>query len=215
MIMSFGAKKNTVLSSIIFIYLSLSIIFVLPIIIYILFFPGKEVVFLTPLAATFNFNFNIPSLVFLTVSISLVMVIDIIFIQDSENLKKNRIINEVFPDETKLYSKFIVSFLSGFFEEIFFRGYLFYLPSLFLGELFYNKAVYIVVIVLISVIFGILHITQGKTAAALSGAVSIIFFISIKLSSSIWLPIIYHFLFNFIQLSVVLPYNRKKSRVSI
>jgi len=215
MIISAGAKKNTILLSIIFIYLLLSIIFILPVIIYQLFFAEKRIPLISPLAAAFNLNFDIRSLIFLTVTMSIVMIIDVLFIQNSENLKKNKTIDDIFPEDTKLHLKFIVSLLSGFFEEIFFRGYLFFLPSLFLGELFYNRAVYISIIVTISIIFGVLHINQGKSAAALSVAVSIIFFISLKLSSSIWYPIVYHFLFNFIQLAFILPYNRNKSRSSI
>lgn len=215
MIISAGANKNTILLTIIYIYLALSIVFALPIIIYLLFFHGKDVIFLTSLAAAFYFNFDLITVIFLTVSMSLVMTIDLRFTQNTEKFKKNRTINDIFPEETKIYSKFIVSSLSGFFEEIFFRGYLFYLPSLFLGKLFYNSVVYITVIVLISIIFGLLHINQGMSAAALSGAVSIIFFISIKLSSSLWYPIFYHFLFNFIQLAFILPYNRKMSRANI
>ena len=134
----------------------------------------------------------------------LIFIFDIFFYNNSENFKNNdRNITLLIGVKHNAFLNLILSLLSGYFEELLFRGYFFLLLSLLIPNIYIN-------ILIVSITFGFLHITQKKSGVILTTIISIIFFISIIISKTILYAMIFHALFNFVELSIIYPYQKRK-----
>lgn len=97
-----------------------------------------------------------------------------------------------------------LALLSGFTEELLFRGYLlFLLVKLLVMPPFLG-------VVIVSLLFGFLHVNQGKTAFFVSTLVSGILCYFVLSTGSLVIPFVFHAGFNFIQLYFVLPLQKKR-----
>ncbi len=151
-----------------------------------------------------KFKFHLLTLFLLSVLLFLFLLLDSIIYRDKENFKDlEKNITALIGDKNNIFLNFILSFFGGYFEELFFRGYLFLLFKLFIPNIFVN-------IFIISAIFGFLHITQKTFGVIFSFSVSVLFFISLLLSKTVIYAIFFHIIFNFIELSFIFPMKKAK-----
>ncbi len=168
-------------------------------------------IFIKDVRFLLKFKFSLSSILFLGFTLIIFILLEFL-ITNKENDKKNiKQIEIVFGKHPNILYLFFICLLASYFEELFFRGYLYlFLKNLFSIFINNNFAINIIIIVFISFVFGILHISQGIAGFIFSFIASITFFISIIISSTIIYAIIAHFVFNFIELTVIIPYKRKK-----
>jgi membrane protease YdiL (CAAX protease family) len=158
-----------------------------------------------------QFKFDILTIFFLLFVFGLILVLDIFFFKDEEHIKKNiKNIEILLGEKNNILLNFILCIFTGFFEEILFRGYLYFLIFMVLNIIFPFIVAVFISIFIVSVLFGFLHITQGKIGFIMSALISVIFFVSIIISKTIWYAMVTHFIFNFIELSFVFPSQKKK-----
>jgi len=130
--------------------------------------------------------------------------LDIFIIKNRDTFENNyKNITNLIGNKHNIFLNLVLSFLSGYFEELLFRCYLFLLLNLIIPNIFIN-------ITIISIIFGLLHITQKSIGVILSFVISIFFFLSILLSNTVIYAMVFHGLFNFIELSFIFPYQLSK-----
>ena len=200
---------------IILIYSLSSFFLIIPIVVLEIFNPTNNLPVISEIRNLMIFKVNLISIIFLLLVLTTILLLDIFFFNDKETFQKNcNIYSNLFGKKKNITVIILVSIFSGLFEELLFRGYLYEL-IIFLIPL---KQIFIIidilVITILSILFGFLHISQGKAAALFSGIASIVFFISIKLSSTIWYAVIFHSLFNFVQLFFITPFLIKKMALS-
>jgi len=63
---------------------------------------------------------------------------------------------------------------------------------------------------IISIIFGLFHIVQGFKAFLLSVLISVVFFITVNFSGTIYYAIFSHAIFNFIEIRFIYTYKIEK-----
>ena len=186
-----------------------SVILTIPILIFIFF--KIDNLYFKNIIDILIFKFNLFTVIFLIIVFILIMVFELFFF-DKESFENNlRNIELLLGEKNNIFLNFILCFFTGYFEEVLFRGYLYYLVLILSKSLFFGN---ILSIILISLIFGFLHITQGKIGIIASSIISIIFFISIVISNTIWYAIIFHFIFNFVELSFIFPYQKRMEKKS-
>lgn len=159
-----------------------------------------------------KFNLNIKVLILLISASTVFFIYDIFLFYNKNQLKKNIILFEqIFGNKTNTGLNLILSILSGYFEELFFRGYLYYFLINVIQKINFFNVNYLVIILIIfvSIIFAFFHIVQGNEVLIISFLLSILFFISIKLSSSIWYAISFHSIINFVELTFIIQYQKK------
>ena len=192
-------------------YISGTVLATLPLIIY-KFVKFQSIIFYN-LINILYIKFNFMTILISFFSIIFVIFFDIFFLKNKDQLKKNIIIIEqIFGGEINIKLNFILSILSGYFEELLFRGYIYFIliRILEIKGIINNFYADLIIILFISLFFGILHVVQGKEAFLISFLISIILFISIKISSSIWYAILTHSIINFIEFTFIIPYQKKK-----
>lgn len=156
------------------------------------------------------FNFDLRSIIITIFSITIIILLDIIyFLNFKYKNRNNTLINKLFEKRNFVLDP-VFSFLTGYFEEIFFRGYLYLLLLITISNIININEITIslIVMIFISIIFGLFHLTQGLIAFFLSLVMSMIFFLTIKISGTIWYAIIGHALFNYIEITFVLPWQK-------
>ncbi len=192
-------------------YISGSIILTLPVILFKIFSINLKII--NNIYEILHFNFNSITILFLFFSISILFLYDIFFYKNNNQLKKNIILLEhIFGTKTNIKLNLLLSFLSGYFEELLFRGYLYYLllNIIIIKDYYNNIYAELIIFFLISLLFALFHVIQGKEIFIISFLISIVFLISIKLSSSIWYAVLTHSIINFIELTFIIPYQRNK-----
>ena len=191
-------------------YISGTVLATLPLIIY-KFVKFQSIIFYN-LINILYIKFNFMTILISFFSIIFVIFFDIFFLKNKDQLKKNIIIIEqIFGGEINIKLNFILSILSGYFEEILFRGYLYLsLIRIFKINDINNFHTELILILFISLLFALFHINQGKTTFIISFLISVIFFVTIKLSLSIWYAILTHSIINFIEFTFIIPYQKKK-----
>jgi membrane protease YdiL (CAAX protease family) len=159
----------------------------------------------------FVFKFNPLMIIILAVLFGIIIMIDCDILIKSETVEKNvRNIEILLGQTNNIPLNFVLCLFTGYFEETLFRGILYSFILIFF-QLFVQGTVPIVIsVALTSMIFALFHITQGKIGLIASFIISIIFFISIFITRTIWYAVAVHFLFNFIELSFIFPYQKKK-----
>jgi membrane protease YdiL (CAAX protease family) len=194
-----------------FFYITGSLLLTLPIIIYKLFQSKSTII--NNLINIFNFRLDIITILLILSSIILIIFYDILFFNNKNQLSKNLIlIEQIFGKKFDIKLILVLSLLSGYFEELLFRGYLYFSLNRILEVINIFNAFYsdLIIILFISILFALLHIIQGKEIFIISLLISIIFFISIKASNSIWYAVLTHSIINFIEFSFIIPYQKKK-----
>lgn len=185
----------------IFFYLFGSLILLLPIFVKLLFRLNN--IFLDQLISIIQIKYSFISIILL-LSVTIILITYDLLTTDEKMFRKNeKNIIMLLGNKHNIILNFVLCFFTGFFEELFFRGYLFILLSLFINNLF-------IIILIISSTFGILHLTQGLKGVVLSSIISIIFFLSVLISQTIWYAIIFHIIFNFLELTIIYPYQKLK-----
>lgn len=195
----------------IFFYVTGSILVTLPLII----FQRLQIksIIINNIINMLNFKLNILTILILFLSITIIILFDIFLLKNKSQLKKNIImIEQIFGEKINIKLNTILSLLSGYFEELLFRGYMYFflIRILYKNGFINNLYIELIIISFISSIFALFHMVQGKEAFFISFLISIIFFISIKLSSSIWYAILAHSTINFIEFTFIIPYQKKK-----
>ena len=192
-------------------YISGSILVTLPLIIFQI-LQSKSII-INNIINILHLKFNITTILLLLLTIILIILLDIFFLRNKNQLKKNiTMINQIFGTKLNIKLNLLLSILSGYFEELLFRGYIYFIliRILEIKGIINNFYADLIIILFISLFFGILHVVQGKEAFLISFLISIILFISIKISSSIWYAILTHATINFIEISFIIPYQKKK-----
>jgi len=195
------------------IYLSGTIILVLPLI--ILSFIKHNITFFNILINYCSFKISIITIIILSITTLSFFIYDIYFNNNFNQIKKNiYLINNIFGLKKTILKVTLISLFSGIFEELLFRLYIYNLILLLIKN-FINLNIYsnTLIILLISIIFGLLHIIQGKAATLISFIFSIIFIITMIISNTIYYAIFFHGIFNFIEFMFILPYQEKKLKI--
>ncbi len=183
-------------------YLSLLIILIVPILLQIL--NLIDLTFFADLLTFFRMNLNIRAIIILILSLALLLSADVFFIRDKGRIIKNiKLIEMTFGAKRSIFLNFTVSSLSGMAEEIFFRGYLYILCG-------YLVKSTMIIIIAISLVFALLHIIQGIQGLIVTFSASVMVFIIMITAHSIWYAVIFHILFNFIQLNFIIDMQKKK-----
>jgi membrane protease YdiL (CAAX protease family) len=159
----------------------------------------------------FIFKFNVFALLALILFFGLVLLSDLsIFIKthDAENTIRN--VTMLLGERNFISLNLILCILTGYFEETLFRVIMYSLTLILLMIILPVFIAIILSVILISAVFSVFHMTQGVTGLVTSFVISVIFFISILVTQTIWYAVAFHFLFNFIELSFVFPYQKKK-----
>ncbi|MBN2545645.1 MAG: CPBP family intramembrane metalloprotease [Spirochaetes bacterium] len=186
-------------------YLIFSIIAIMP-----LFFFDKTA-FISSILNLLIFKINFYSIIIVTIAVCLILIYDF-FEKYSLFLKEKLLLFEnIFGPNPLVIETLIISLLSGFFEELLFRGYLYFF-SLFIFKFFISDTLLIEFfsILIISIIFGLFHVVQGVKAFLFSILISIVFFISINLSNTLYYAIFSHAFFNFIEIKFIYTYKIEK-----
>ncbi len=150
-------------------------------------------------------SFSIIGLIGIVSFLFIIFAIDRLF-HNSEQTEWNKHLYDALlgADRSSLFN-FIISVTGSFSEELFFRVFLFSLLHIVTGLNMY------VTIAVISILFGVMHFTQGKLVFILSLFSSIYFFILIIVTKSFVYPAIAHTLLNFIELELIrIEKNKKK-----
>ena len=156
------------------------------------------------------FNMNVFAITGLSLFFGLVILFDMFFMTKSENIKRNfRNIEMLLGTRNNILLNFILCLFTGYFEEMLFRGILYYL--LYILACFFLSPVFamIVAVSTVSITFAVFHITQGIPGLVMSFIISVVFFISIFISGTIWYAALFHLIFNFMELTFVIPYQKK------
>jgi len=189
----------------ILLYLFFSVLFALPLI----FFSKLE--FISNIINLFKFKLSFSSIILAIMSVFLILIYD--FYEKYSLILKEKLLmfESIFGSNPGTIDTGIISILSGFFEELFFRGYLYYI-FLFLFNLFMKNTLFINIfsIIIISIIFGLFHIVQGFKAFLFSMLISIVFFITQILSCTLYYAVFSHAIFNFIEIRFVYTYKIEK-----
>ena len=191
-------------------YTTGSILFSLPILFYSI--TGFKNIFLNNILLLFKPNFEAKTLFLMLFLTFIIIIYDLFFLKNEKQIKKNILLFEtVFGKHNDIRFNFFISLLSGYMEELIFRGYIYLLLITLFKEIM-TSVIYLdaVFIIIISLVFALFHIIQGKTALYASFIISIVFFISIKMSDTILYAIGTHALINFLELSIVVPYQKKR-----
>lgn len=163
--------------------------------------------FLWTLADLLVFKLHFTVIIGLACCVGLFLVIDIFFFNTTEQISKN-IAMMRFLVGRSFVNYLGVSIIGSYAEEIMFRGYLYY----FLTVVITINIVFIdvVVMIVVSFIFAFLHVAQGVKAFVISFLCSIVFLISVKISSTIWYAVMFHALFNIVELTCVIRIHEKR-----
>lgn len=160
------------------------------------------------LLLVFKFSFEV--IIFLITILFIVMLLEFLTFTENDEINLKRI-EIIFGVNLNIPYIFLICLFAAYFEEFLFRGYSYILLKNILQLFIKNPLIInIIVTIIISLIFGILHITQGIKCGIFSFLASVIFFISMIISNTIIYAIFAHFLFNFIELTIIIPYQRKK-----
>lgn len=151
----------------------------------------------------FKFNLDFKSF-FLIVIIFLITVI--YEIKKRPNEKELNIFLLFFEEKQNIILVIILAVLSGFSEELFFRGYLYILLESFFNTMINNLFISnTITFFIISLLFALFHFTQGNDAFIFSMIFSFSFLYTVAESGSIIIPILAHSIFNFIEIVFILP----------
>ncbi|MCG8569592.1 MAG: CPBP family intramembrane metalloprotease [Spirochaetes bacterium] len=186
------------------IYIIASLFVTIPLII---FYPHGLALFVN-LVEMFRFPEHWLATALLFLGILVINLYDILFYNDREQFIKNEQMIRSVIGEKSILNYLLISILSGYFEEVLFRGYFYQLLLL-------TKTPLVFTFSLISFIFAILHANQGKIAFILSFMISLSFLLYVHYTGCIIIPIIFHALFNFFQLTFTIPYQKKKFHLQI
>jgi len=189
----------------ILLYLFFSVLFVLPMI-----FLNKSG-FISNILNLFKFNLSFYSIILSVLSVILIWIYDY-FEKYSLNLKEKLLMFEnIFGINPGFIDTASISIFSGFFEELFFRGYLYYI-FLFLFNLFIKNSSFVKIftITIISIVFGLFHFVQGFKAFLFSLFISVVFFITINLSGNLYYAVFFHAIFNFVEIKYIYTYKIKR-----
>ena len=168
-------------------------------------FRKRNFLLIEELLKLFHFRFNWIPLLILTLSMCLIIFYDLFYFSKKERFAQNyEVIKKITGKNSLWYVNLSLSALSGYFEELLFRGYLLIILTVIIR---FN---YLIVIFILSIFFGLFHLSQGKAAFFLSTLVSMLFFYTVKMSENIIIPMVFHTAFNYIQLQWIIPYQKKK-----
>jgi membrane protease YdiL (CAAX protease family) len=158
----------------------------------------------------FNNNFHLLIIIILIFFLIIILLTDYLVTKKDnlDILTKN--INFINGGNNNNYINLILCIFVGVFEELLFRGYAYSLIIILKCNLFFI----IVIVFVFSIIFSILHITQGKIGLIFSFVISILLFVTIFVTRSIWYAIVFHFLIDFIELSVIYPLQKRRSMIN-
>ncbi|OHD37702.1 MAG: hypothetical protein A2015_13690 [Spirochaetes bacterium GWF1_31_7] len=135
----------------------------------------------------------------------IVFIFDRLFRNSERNELNKHLYDTLLGGDRSLIFNFIISVTGSFSEELFFRVFLFSLLHIVIGLNAY------VTIAIISILFGVMHFTQGKLVFILSLLSSIYFFLLMIITKSFVYPAIAHTLLNFIELELIrIEKNKKK-----
>jgi membrane protease YdiL (CAAX protease family) len=186
-------------------YITGTIILFLPVFLF------SKVYFFSLLTNILKFNFSIISILILFFSFSAFIILDIFLLDDKNLIQRNiRNIEMLLGEKQNIFLNLILCIFTGFFEEILFRGYIYFGLILLLKIFLPNLAALIISVLVLSIIFGLFHITQGIPGLIVTTLISVVFCITLIFSNTIWYAIIVHFIFNFIELSFIVPYQKKR-----
>lgn len=168
--------------------------------------------FIKDILIIFQFNFNLMILLLLIFGSIVFFIYDVFIFKDKDQLKKNIIMfEEIIGGKRNVGLNLILSILSGYFEELLFKGYMYYvlINIIKITNIFNDIYLEVIIIIFVSIIFALFHIVQGKEVFIVSFLLSLLFFISIKLTDSIWYAISFHSIINFIELTFIIQYQKK------
>jgi membrane protease YdiL (CAAX protease family) len=176
----------------------------------ILAFHFETIGFFSYIKDIFIFKFNLLTIILFIIFFIILILADSIAINNQKVIKNNiRNIELLLGGKNNIFLNFVLCIFTGFFEETAFRGLLFSFFNIIIKLFLSGMNSLILSILLVSIIFALFHITQGWIGLVMSFIISVLFFVSIIISKTIWYAVIIHFLFNFIELSFVLPYQKK------
>jgi membrane protease YdiL (CAAX protease family) len=158
---------------------------------------------LNDLLQLLKINFNLITIFIFITSLLILILTDLLIFKDKKRLAKNiKLIEMSFGEKRNIFTNLTLSLLSGSAEELLFRGYLFILTKIIISNI-------IIIIIFLSLIFALLHIIQGLSGFILTFIASIVLFILLITAHSLWYAVIFHLLFNFIQLNFLIDFQKK------
>lgn len=149
----------------------------------------------------FNMSLSLKGMLLVFIFPPVMIISDKIFTGKKREYSNIKMIEDFFGKNRTFSYDFLLSASGSFSEELFFR----LISFAFLCSFLRIETVYAVI--LISVLFGVLHITEGAAALILSFLSSVYFFILMFISGSILYPASAHAVFNFIQLFWIMKKN--------
>lgn len=185
-------------------HFTLSLILLLPLKV------SNDVDYFNNISSFLNFNFDY---LFFLITVLLIIVLvffSIYFVKNDNNDRYSKIYYDVLGTKKPIILSFLMIFFGAFFEELMFRGYIF----VFFNIIFYKFGIdynVAISIVLLSVVFSLFHITQGREGLVFSFILSIFLAILTYRSYSVWPAVLIHSLYNSIEIFYVYPVFLKKN----
>ncbi len=197
-------NKNRIFFANFFIYVVATILLFIPLFIF------KNSYFLI-LGKLFTFRLDIISIVITISILILIVILDIIVAPKLKSTRGNidKFNRYLSIDSIPTIFILIFSFFVALCEEIIFRGYLIALLFLILPTIISVNFTGTLIILLLSILFALLHLYQGVFNVIMIFLISIALFVILVISKTIWYPIIFHFILDFIQLAFILPYQKR------